>query len=755
MDDILSELGDALMDNTLTEEEQLRVRYLSSKPVTPIYITPTRIVLPDQLGIRQSNNTLECINEHSDAQLLFSCMATAIQDVNTHPKKYAKTKLRCISMAIMEFGSWLNSHVIDYSNRATIVKDFEIFRVNECQVKPQSSHAAGILDSLRVGLVVKGFKDKLSQPEVAYIRNIIDNTKLSKYSEPEQTTLTNYFSQIKWIREHIDNDLFNRVASPKGLMASFSITVATLMLEAQRLLEQLELYCIEYKITTDIFNIERTIERESAHKQAVLRHLLNTFGNSYNDKSPDYLKAMLFDISNPLAYQDNLRRLQSGEQIAKQPFRRDINTVDLNFGLFSYDNMFAVVKRAEQKQLDATYLSPMPVTELEQMCFIWLMAWQAVQPTDIEKLMKSDFRMMERSNGSVTHIGSEYYKSRAHDYKEAPMLATSDIEGEAILSYIRRRVSHNDDTALITIPNLCKQQMHGPKTFIKYIFSLATFPVVHTKIQRQLDKRKVSSVFLECLNTIMSHGMTCSYWRRRTGLKDTSMVAFRAEVDNPLPSVWFSLQAIKNSAIHSRSDKYRIGHLVNYNSHANETERDSYMTSENEEWLNNCGRVTRSVMNDMAINVLSPSSDLVFNGDFTQALEVINDKKNDVISRLKLVTNTTGKVSDLGMIDRHTPDEDDFSDTIYLLDTPETYVQMKHYLAEGLKHYKQLLMSNPVFVEYTLLITCEWIDVLFNASNLKVPNGKGFSKETVKLGDIMYKKYQTHLPPLFTAQLKG
>ena len=231
------------------------------------------------------------------------------------------------------------------------------------------------------------------------------------------------------------------------------------------------------------------------------------------------------------------------------------------------------------------------------------------------------------------------------------------------------------------------------------------------------------------------------------------MEAFRAHANNPLPTNWFGLEAIKNSAVHSRSDKYRIGHLVNYNSHDNTTEGDSYMTAENAEWLDNCGRVTRSVMNDLAINVLSPSSDLVFNGDFTQALEVINDKRNDVLSRLKLVTNTTGNVNDLGIIDKHVADEDDYPDTLYLLDTAETYVQMKHYLAQGIKHYKRLLKSNPVFLEYTLLPTSEWIEMVFNASNLKKANGKGFSQKTITAGEEMYKTIQAHLPKLFTAQL--
>lgn len=658
-------------------------------------------------------------------------------------------------MAIQEFIPWLNNHSINGRNRATIVKDFETFRVNECEVQPQSSQATGVLNAFKVGLAVKGFKDKRSQLEVAYIRNIIDKTKLSKNSVAVQTTLTNYFGHVQWIREYMDNDLFNRVASPKALMASFSITVATLMLEAQRLLDELELYCIEHKITEDLLNVERTYTREKDHQKIKLLHLVNTFCQGYSNESSAFIKVMLFDISNPATYQYNLGRLKSGEKLVRKAFSGSkIDTVSTCNGLFSYDTVLAVVKRAEKKQLGVTDIPPIPVTPLEQMCFIWLMAWQAVQPTDIAKLKKSDFRFMERSNGSVTHVGCEYYKSRAHDYKEVPLLAVRDIEGRAVLRYIQRKVLLNDDSTSLVIPsNLGKLQACGHTTFIHKIFVLATFSVIHTKTLLELGKREATSVFLDSVSTMMSHGITRNLWRTKTESEDTSLEAFRDQVKCPLPLTWFGLIAIKNSSVHSRSDKYRIGHLVNYDSHTNETARDSYMSAENPEWLDNCGRVTRSVMHDLSINVLRPSSDLVFNGDFTQALEVINDKKNDVLSRLKLVTNTTGTANDLGMIDKHVPVEDDLPDTLYLLDTAQTYVQMQHYLDQAQKHYKQLLLSNPVFLEYTVLPTCEWIEVVFNASNRKQANSKGFSEKTVTTGLELYEEYQAHLLPLFTAQL--
>ncbi len=752
-DDTLS-TEDAVMDDMLAEEQQLQASFLRSRPVTAIALTPIRIILPEGPGIRQSDNVFECSNEHVDAKLLFSCLAVALHDVHTHPKLYAPSKLRGISLAVQEFIPWLNTHIINSRNRATIVKDFETFRVNECKVQPQSSLAAHLLDALRVGLAVKGFKDKRSQLEVAYLRNIIDKTKLSKKSVAKQTTLTNYFGQIQWVREHMDSELFNRVASPKALMSSFSITVATLMLEAQRLLDELESYCINHQITTDMFTIERTNKKESDHKRALLRHLVNIFCKDYNDDSSDFIKVMLFDISSPYAYEENLRRLKNGKQIAKDAFRKQYNTVNQDVGLFSYDTVLDVVKRAEQKQLGATDIPPMPVSSLEQMCFIWLMAWQAVQPTDIAKLKNSDFRFMERNDKSITHVGCEYYKSRAHDYKETSLLAVSDVEGKAVLRYTQRKMLANgDSTALVSLSNLCNIQICGSTTFIKQVFGLATFPVIHTKILLELGKREATSVLLDSITTMMSHGITCSFWKTCTESEDLSVEAFRAQVNNPLPLGWFGLEAIKNSAVHSRSDKYRIGHLVNYNSHTNETQRDSYNTAENEEWLDNCGRVTRSVMHDLSINVLSPSSDLVFNGDFTQALEVINDKKNDVLSRLKLVTDTTGKANELGMIDKHVPVEDDLPDTLYLLDTPETYVQMQHYLDQALKHYQQILKSNPVFLEYTVLPTCEWIEVVFNASNLKQTNEKGFSQKTVEAGLVLYKEYQAYLLPLFTAQL--
>jgi hypothetical protein len=752
-DDTLS-ADDALIDDMLAEEQQLQASFSRSKSVTAIIITPTRILLPEGAGIRKSDNVFECNNEHVDAKLLFSCLAVALHDVSTHPKQYVPSKLRAISNAVQEFIPWLNTHTINGHNRATIVKDFETFRVNECNVQPQSSLARDVLEALGVGLAVNGFKDKRSQLETAYLRNIVDKTKLSKNSVAKQSTLTNYFGQIQWVREHMDNELFNRVASPKALMASFSNTVATLMLEAQQLLDELEQYCINHKITTDMLSIERTTNSEGAYQRALLRHMANIFCQGYSDESSACIKVMLFDISNPAAYQNNLMRLKSGEKLAGKASGKGFNTVSQDFGLFSYDTVLAVVQRAEQKQLGATDIAPMPVTPLEQMCFIWLMAWQAVQPSDIAKLKKSNFGFMERNDKSVTHVGCEYYKSRAHDYKETPLLAISDVEGKAVLRYIqRKRLSNDSNTELVSLPKLCSLQVCGSTTFIKQVFSLATFPVIHTKILIELGKREATSVLLECITTMMSHGITYGSWLKRTKAEDLSLEAFRAQVNNSLPINWFGLEVIKNSAVHSRSDKYRIGHLVNYDSHTNETARDSYMSADNPEWLNNCGRVTRSVMHDLSVNVLRPSSDLVFNGDFTQALEVINDKKNDVLSRLMMVINTTGTANELGMIDEHVAVEDDLPDAIYLLDTAETYVQMQHYLDQALKHYQRLLMSNPVFLEYTILPTCEWIEVVFNASNRKQANSKGFSEKTVIAGNDMYKEIQPLLLPLFTAQL--
>ncbi|WP_350544865.1 hypothetical protein [Pseudoalteromonas sp. 5-MNA-CIBAN-0065] len=749
--DILSGQEDVDM---LTEEQLLQEDFLRAQKTTPMPIIYTRIVLPKSFGIRQSYNIFECTNEHADAKLLFRCLAVVLHDVQTHSNNYSSTKLRFISLGILSFVPWLNEHRIDNSNRAKVVKDFETFRVNECRVKPQSSNALAILNTLKVCLGLKSFQSTLSQSEIAYIRTIVNKTKLSKEAEPQQITLTNYFGQMQWLREYMDNDLFNRVASPKALMNSFSITVAALMLEAQQLLNELELYCLENKITTGMLSIERTIKDDSSHQRALLRHLINIFCENFSSETPDCIKVLLFDLSNSSAYEDNLKRLKNGMRVVKQPIKSDIVTVtNTAKALFNYDIIMAIVERAEQKTRKVTPITPIPVTELEQICFMWLMAWQAVQPSDIPKLLRSDFRFMERNDGSVTHISCEYYKSRAHNYKEIPLLATSDIEGKAILNYISRKTLNSDaDGTLLSIPNLYKQKVCGPFTFISNIFKLAAFSIIHTKILHQLGKRDTTSVFLDCINAMTSHGITKSLWNK-SNLKDNPCGSFLAQAGTPLSLSWFGLAAVKNSSIHSRSDKYRVGHLVNYNSHENEIERDRYMTAENQEWLNNCGRVTRSVMNDLAINVLSPSSDLVFNGDFTQALEVINDKKNDVLSRLKLVTETTGKVNELGMVKGHESDGGAYPDTLYLLDTPETYVQMQHYVTEAKRSYKQLLMSNPVFLEYTVLPTCEWIEVILNASNLKIPNEKGFSQKTVKAGDVMYKTYQAHLLPLFTAQL--
>jgi hypothetical protein len=215
----------------------------------------------------------------------------------------------------------------------------------------------------------------------------------------------------------------------------------------------------------------------------------------------------------------------------------------------------------------------------------------------------------------------------------------------------------------------------------------------------------------------------------------------------------FKLSHIKNSSIHARSDNYDPSQLINYNSHSNKTERDSYLSEQNEDWKNNCGRITRAIMNDLLANVLSTKHDRVkFNSEFTHAAEDIHRKRDEVLAVMKVVSKRdTGDVKDISISDIGTSqlatDNDDPADTRYIIDCAESVMRIKHYLAQAEKHCKSIALNSPDFLFYEMLPTVEWMESLLFQ--------RKFSNESIEQGDSMFAKYKAHLPPLFTENIGG
>jgi len=200
--------------------------------------------------------------------------------------------------------------------------------------------------------------------------------------------------------------------------------------------------------------------------------------------------------------------------------------------------------------------------------------------------------------------------------------------------------------------------------------------------------------------------------------------------------------------VYARSDTFDPTSLMNPRSHTNDTERERYLVEMNQDWQNNCGRVTRAVMRDLYVNVFtaSESDKQLFESEFTKAVEHIKARADDVLACLKVVTKqTSGRVDELGFVRAGSQIKGDLPDTIYIQDSPETVLKLRHFLAQLQEKHVLLRASAPEFLFFTALPTAEWIESLFD--------NKRFSKASLEKGKAMYGQYQSHLPPHFTAQL--
>jgi hypothetical protein len=364
------------------------------------------------------------------------------------------------------------------------------------------------------------------------------------------------------------------------------------------------------------------------------------------------------------------------------------------------------------------------------------MAYQTVQATDIPKLTLRNFKFVKRINGTITHIESDYFKGRTkNNVHQVETLKTKDDIGKSVLRYILDVTALRVQDKLLT-PVIPSERL-GPagKSGLMYLACVGTalWHVINQKHQTQ----RVAPVFPQAMRAMLYNGVNCrSIQRDKTPCEAVYSEHF------------FRFSHIKTSAVYARSDNFDPAILTNQRSHTNDTERESYLVEMNQEWQNNCGLVTRAVMRDLYVNVFkaSVSDKQLFESEFTKAVEHIKVRADDVLRCLKVVTQqTNGRVDELGHVGEGAQFEGDLPDTIYIQDSPETVLKLKHFLAQLQEKHVLLRECAPEYLFYTALPTAEWIESLFD--------NKRFSKMSLEKGQAMYDQYQSYLPPHFTAQL--
>lgn len=633
---------------------------------------------------------------------------------------------RQISTSLKFFILWLNEQKINDSNKYSILKEFETHRVNIIGVKPQSTGLNSIITLIKQGMNEIDFDNEI----YVYLNTLILRTNISKFDPPIPDTLTNFFSSISWLRNEIGDDNFQKLESPKRLINSFSVTIATILFHILNIKQ-------EAKSTLkhdDLIKNDETLNNR-ANRQIYTGNLfakLSKFDNNFQPVG-HLTELMILDF----VPKKNIEKLsilsQKGFFNPHNDYRYNLNKNQI----FTKPNIFS----------PGAWEAP---SEIEQVLFAWLCAWQTIQPYDVAKLKKNDFIITRNNQGRTVSVQCTYYKGRSGRKQEPPMLDSRQIEAKAIISYLD--YFPNSKTHLIDSINIAHIQLtFGRLSITERLINLINCQAINELIFSNLWKRRANPIFIKSFIALNNKKeFTFIKWINKLKIIETKKSGFtineyKKSTLFPLPAKFFGLNAIKNTAVHANTDRYREADLINQNSHTSETEKTSYLTDANKDWVNQNGRITRLVLHDIEKYVYKPNLDQARKDAHEMSLrtKVIKVLDEGISDSNKVKINSIGQVNYSKEI--YIANDAD-ADEIIVLDTEETVVTMLHYINEAVAKQSLLMGDAITYFERTVLPTVEWMEYILTCK---------LSAPVIKQGNKKYEEIKNILPQLFLNEIRG
>lgn len=696
--------------------------FQQNKPITSLKqpFSATSLFVPKTSGGGEHTLTMTDWSD-PDKVVLFKAMIAAY-NYAFFDKEASVSSKKSFAAAARHFIDWLNVNSIE--NRYEILKRYESDRMDAMGNHGGYSPLTTLMVILNYAIDSAAFRSEVSADDYAFIREL-RKTRISPNLNKSQKSLVSYFGALDWLRRDdigIGKELYSALASPKLTVTSLSLTAATVILELNKnksvlktLIQKTQSKLSQW-IEADPSSLSKTKKAECIGN--ILYHIISTYHQS-GDSSKSSKAALdvlvLSNARNKQAYLLLLNALTSQEAcdalfLNQRRVKHKVNstfceskiTSFATGGLLSWDILRSLSCGDEQ-----------PITDVENMMFGWLMATLAVQPYDIPKLTVSSFRKM-RVGGRVTQIECEYFKGRARVFHTTRSLSARDVEGQALLAYLDAQpegvkiYAKSDPSIRNGVRSIAGSvglllQCDGLNTSLRAAHSKKDIPFILPSVYCALVKNGVHPE-----NVI---GNPAQFPRKER-------IELVRQSESPCQQDLFGLQAIKNTAVHAFSDPYTYHYLINRNSHTNQTEKISYLTEDNEEWMNSAGRITREVMFDLIQNVFDldfsreqKTEVEAFNSEFMAVSEGISYKGEEMNARLRLVTGQArGRINEVGVLALSDKTDDEPLSPIYVLDSPLTVLRMHNYLHEFKKHYKKLLATNPDFLFKTVMPTVEWME---------------------------------------------
>ncbi|MGM0783574.1 MAG: hypothetical protein ACQEUM_05655 [Pseudomonadota bacterium] len=603
-----------------------------------------------------------------------------------------KTKISYL-YRVRYYFDWINEseHNTSDKTRYDTLKKFESFLIND-----QGLKAPGL--GLIKNVIKKGMtSSKISETEYIYLQTLLSISPPAQPAESTPFTLSNWFATL-WIRDIIGEEDYLKLESPKLLFNSFRVTIATSLL----------------------YLLEQRQKWQELQKNATAHPIVNTNATWYRDWNFEFLK--LFGKFNKSGDPEDTLSQLMWLDLVRPHTQNALKETIKEKGL---DSQTPNSRHQNKKIIPwqrPVFFHPdyrNNYSYLEELLCAWLVACDTVQPTDIPKLKTSNYTRERNTRGRLIAIECTYYKGRAGTTKQPSILMGSDPWARALDKYMEG----------LSLPHLFAKKVESIIAFpalknntpINLLFRIWKLPSFIIQLEQELQKTEATSLFLNAMLSLEHGNETYGQFNKRT---KRTIENYKSTISRPLPMNIFTLTEIKNSAVHARSDSYRAADLINYNSHTSLTENTSYLTDENKEWVNQAGRITRLVLNDLQNVVYHPS------------INDIRRSVHDMELRTRISKATNKKDLIIKSIQSRTI-ETSGDNIIIVADNSDVALYFIHYINQAEALLPKLLAARPDWVERTLITQVEWMTRTLT------------QMKTSSIAQKEYKALSTHLPPLF------
>ena len=658
-------------------------------------------------------------SKHQKDSLIWRLIKSGLQSVCF--EVLAVSTKESYARSTISFLKWLSSQTQDTVESEWILSNYSVY---VCEEKGHKNNSAA-MDIKNIIILIDESCEK-NFNNVEKLKSLRINERIRRIeSRGVYDSLCDWFLKVDWLREEMVENQFLKLESPRVLRNSLLTCLSTLLNE----LAQYNTHILNVKIPTKV-----EIEADKVgvpmypgapiaiHKKNHRNWFIPVLQKIDDESLTSFMMVCWYGRGAPHALDYFKQKGQIGER-------------------FIYENMTYYMSTPTAFTRYNLYVP----TVLEQTMIAWIMASYAMQPSDIIKANINNMVVEKTPRGKYSHMQFCYKKGRAGgSSKESEVINANSAIGRALLTYRKRILiaqeylspedkgylvpflRHNKSKYKFTLPN-------GPATsFIGLLRHWFAQPVLRKKMYAAHEQQKTSRCFYDALSAIFGAQEAIIYSQICNGKKPIKS----------LPTDCFTLTHLKQLAVFGRHDKYRVNDLVNYNSHTSETERISYLTDKNKEWVNRHGRIIRVIIDDLEKNVFMPN------------LELINKKVNEKKLRTEVVTALDAGLSEEDIIINNISAETflQYTNTqvkdpynFIVMDHPLTVVYMIHFLNETEKNVTALSFKSPEFLEKTVAPKCQWIEWVM-AYKLNARN--------VTEGRKIYKKIKEHLPALFVLQLR-